>query len=174
MESADNSEDLVDWYDQWHRLIVRILRQRLASAADVQDLSQEVYMRLLRVPHLDLIEYPQAYLYRVVASVCSEWALRARQSKPHLEDEVDELPAGTDIERDVQGRYSSERLHKALKELPPVCRAVIVLQWRDEMTYAQIAEHLGITPRMVKRHIVTGYEHLRKRMGDHRRPERRG
>ena len=166
------TERLDDWYDQWHQLIVSIIRQRLNSPADVQDLSQEVYMRLLRVKHLDLIERPHAYLHRVVSNVFAEWTLRARQSKPHTQEGIDELPAQTSVERDVQSSYSSQRVHAALKELPPVCQAVVVLQWRDEMTYSQIAQYLDITPRMVKRHIVTGYEHLRKRMADHGRQEK--
>ena len=40
----------------------RFLRHRTRNAADVPDLAQEVFMRLLRAPHHEEIRSPEAYL----------------------------------------------------------------------------------------------------------------
>jgi DNA-directed RNA polymerase specialized sigma24 family protein len=41
---------------------------------------------------------------------------------------------------------------------------VIFLKLREDMTNDEIAAHLGITRRMVKRHLALGYAELRARM----------
>ncbi len=46
------------------------------SGADVNDVAQEVFLRLLRYDRAELIEYPQAYLFKMAANVANEWAIR--------------------------------------------------------------------------------------------------
>ena len=56
------------------------------------------------------------------------------------------------------------RLREALAGLGVMPRAVIFLKLREGMTNEEIASHLGITRRMVKRHLVSGYAELRARL----------
>jgi DNA-directed RNA polymerase specialized sigma24 family protein len=39
------------------------------SASDLDDVSQEVFPRLLRYDNAELIEHPQAYLFRMASNV---------------------------------------------------------------------------------------------------------
>jgi DNA-directed RNA polymerase specialized sigma24 family protein len=45
--------------------------------------------------------------------------------------------------------------------MTPMIRAVIYLKLRDGMTHEEIARHLGITTRMVRRLLTTAYMQLR-------------
>src|SRR5579859_4858681 len=55
----------------------RFLASRLRHAAsDVPDLIQEVYLRLLRVPHQESIRSPQAYMFMVAFHVLHQHKLR--------------------------------------------------------------------------------------------------
>ena len=47
----------------------RFLKFRLRNPSDVSDLAQEVFMRLLRVPHHEDIRSPEAYLFTVASHV---------------------------------------------------------------------------------------------------------
>lgn len=153
-----------DWYDRWHSLLVRLLSDRLTDRNEAQDIAQEVFLRLLRVDTLDLVKNPRAYLYRVAVNVAGEWRLRARQRKPHSSKELDELVSVEDLERTLERQQTGEAVRRALEELPLTLRQVLVLHCRDNMTYEQIAEELGITRRMVKRYVARGYAEMRERM----------
>lgn len=164
MDQTQKAELVGDWYDQWHSLLVRLLSNRIADRNEVQDLAQEVYLRLLRVDKLDLVENPRAYLYRVAVNVAGEWWLRARQRRAQTSEELDELVSVEDLERTLEEQQTGSAVRGALEDLPPVMRQVLVLHCRDDMTYEQIAERLGMTRRMVKRYVAKGYAEMRVRM----------
>ena len=53
------------------------------SGADVNEVAQEVFLRLLRYDKGELIDYPQAYLSKMAANVVNEWAIRASRRVGH-------------------------------------------------------------------------------------------
>ena len=63
MKKAEREKLVVDWREQWHPFVLQVLNRRLPIKADVADLAQEVYLRLLRVEKLDLVENPRAYFH---------------------------------------------------------------------------------------------------------------
>ena len=64
----------------------------------------------------------------------------------------------------VAEAQNQARFHAALDSLDVMVRAVIFLKLREGMTNEEIAHHLAVTPRMVRRHLVTGYAELRARL----------
>jgi RNA polymerase sigma-70 factor (ECF subfamily) len=149
---------------RWNSGLTRFLERRVATPVDAQDLAQEVYLRLLRSEQLDLIAEPQAYLYRVASNVAAEWRMRACHRKPHNADELDALVDLASPETLVDEELSAARLDRALRELTPTVRAVLYLKLRDGMTHEEIARHLAITPRMVRRFLTAGYSQLRQQL----------
>src|SRR5262249_42088689 len=76
------------------------LRRRVQSQADAQDLAQEVYLRMLRVPDQEAIRNPVLYLYTVANNLAKEQAVidRRRASNIDVEDveaheQLQRLPA---------------------------------------------------------------------------------
>jgi Sigma-70 region 2 len=59
----------------------RFLSVRLRNAADVPDLAQEVFLRLLRVNGYESIRSPEAYLFTIASHVIHQHAMR-RSSEP--------------------------------------------------------------------------------------------
>jgi hypothetical protein len=55
----------------------RYLSQRIGNRAEAEDLSQEIYLRLLRIERKDLIRSPEALLFRVASNAVYEWRLLA-------------------------------------------------------------------------------------------------
>jgi RNA polymerase sigma-70 factor (ECF subfamily) len=152
------------WAKRWNTGLTRFLERRVTARVDAQDLAQEVYLRLLRAEQLDMVVEPQAYLYRVASNVAAEWHVRARQSKPHSAEELETLVELTTPETLVDDALESARLDEALRALSPMVRAVLYLKLREAMTHDEIARHLSITTRMVRRYLTTGYAELRRRM----------
>src|ERR1044071_5441461 len=52
--------------------VVDFLRRRLARTTDAQDISQEVFLRMLRVEDLSSIRDPQGYLFTVANNLRRE------------------------------------------------------------------------------------------------------
>lgn len=155
---------VADWMRRWNCGLTRFLERRVPTRADAQDLAQEVYLRLLRAEQIDLVAEPHAYLYRVASNVAAEWRMRARQSRPHSANELDQLVELATPETLVDDALDQARLDAGLKGLAPMVRSVLYLKLRDGMTHEQIARHLGITSRMVRRFLTTGYAELRRRL----------
>lgn len=123
----------------------------------MQDLAQEVYLRLLRVDRPELIRDPSSYAYRVALNVAQEWRLRAAQALPHSSDPLETLEGGADPE-DSAGQSERQRaVRDAVEALPASVRNAMLLHLHRDMTYEQVAEHMGVSRRAVKRYILKGY-----------------
>ena len=162
-ENVDKTDQATaaQWFERWHALIRHALSGRLQRKEDVDDMSQEVYLRLLRVRDLDLVRSPRSYLYRIAVNVAEEWRLRAPQAMEHSSEPLGALQAAEEPARETELAERDAAVHEALSKLPLANRTALVLQLRDGLTYDQIAEHMGVTRRAVKRYVANGYTELR-------------
>lgn len=143
---------------------------RRGASEDADDLVQETYLRLLRV-HLrqeGSIENPEAYLFTVALNLAREQAAKRRTAPAPLaefEEVLSRLDGGDDtLEGFAQRAQNRRNLHAALQALPARTRAVLVMQYRDGLSYQQIAERMGISTHMVKKHVVQGLAACRARL----------
>ncbi len=154
-----------DIADRRYGDLIRFLRYRLLDPADAADLAQEAFMRLLRRNRDELIERPEAYLFRIAANLAYEQ--RLKRSTASLED--DEATGklsdrSTSPESRVIARERLVRLERALSALPPLQRAAFILQRRDGLTYAEVAVRLDTTPHMVKKHLAAAMQRCRREL----------
>lgn len=146
--------------------------RRVAHRWDAQDLVQEVYLRLLRIEPDDAanIRSPEAYLFTVAANLVKEHAV-LRQQQPLGSDQfdqvVEQLVAPTNLEADTDSERRQERLSGLIDRLSPKCKAVLIMHYRDDMSYREIAERMSISTNMVKKYIVKGLAACRQRMADY-------
>jgi RNA polymerase sigma-70 factor (ECF subfamily) len=136
----------------------RFLAARLRNAADIADLAQEVYLRLLRVERHDQIRNPEAYLLTIAGHVLQQHAL-ASSAGPETMDITDAfVDASIAEETDPAAALHLEQrlaaLDRALARLSPKARAAFVLQRRDGCTVDEIAARLGISRSMVKKYLA--------------------
>ena len=55
-EKRDSHKYALEWFEEFQTLIQHALSSRINRAADIDDLAQEVYLGLLRVPKPELVE----------------------------------------------------------------------------------------------------------------------
>ncbi|MFL0170668.1 RNA polymerase sigma-70 factor [Tenacibaculum maritimum] len=125
----------------------------LKDEEESKDVVQEVFIKVWE-KRKDLIEDPQAIFYLVTA-VKNNCISKLRKKMQHLS--VDDVMVRNTLKEDVSKEsYSEEELdvyqfvNKALEELPPKCLIVFKLSRFDLLTYAQIAERLGISIKTVE------------------------
>jgi RNA polymerase sigma-70 factor (ECF subfamily) len=163
-------ERLVEWFREWRGSLRRfLLLRRGVAAADIDDIAQEVFLRLLRYDRTELIERPQAYLYRIAANVSAEWAARSSRRQPHCSEWLDELVDPADPQADMEHVTADRTLHEALATLPGRAREILRLVHQESLSYDQIAERMQITRRIVKRDVVRAYAALRQSMNHQER-----
>ena len=133
------------------------------QAADLDDVAQEVFLRLLRYSNDAVVEHPQSYLFRIATNVVNEWRERARNSMPHDDTWLADLQIEPDDEPEssVEQSLVDGQVRNAVDKLPPRQREVLLLHIRDDLTYKQIAAKLKLTPRVVRRDIARAYAQLR-------------
>jgi RNA polymerase sigma-70 factor (ECF subfamily) len=142
--------------------------RRVRRQPEAADLAQEVYLRLLRVPDIDSIRNPEAYLFTVASNLAKEHAVRERHlngaldiEEPAVQEQLAELPGfGSLLDTDARVK----RLREVLKELPPKCQAAVAMQYWQGLSYAEIGQQLDISPHMVKKYLSRALAHCRRRM----------
>jgi len=132
--------------------------------AEVDDLTQEVFLRLLRYGGDVLVENPQAYLSRVATNVVREWRQRCRVRMPHEDSWLDELQmdAAMEPENAIARAGVNRRVRAAVDQLPARQREILLLHVDEGLTYKQIAQRQNLTYRIVLRDLTRAYGTLRR------------
>ena len=151
---------------RFNRQLHAFLRRRVRDAAEVDDLAQEVYLRLLRIADVDAVRNPLSYVYGVAAHVASEFNMRDRRARVVFDSTA--ADAGLDLEdgqRDgpeaEEGAQMEWEVNAALRQLSPKHLAVLLLERREGLPHAQIAEQLGLSIHTVKKYSVQALAQVR-------------
>lgn len=167
-QEGSRNDRLTTWFQAWRAPMRRWVSSRSSMrTADLDDLAQEVFLRLLRYSDDVLVENPQSYLFRIAANVANEWRERARYNLPHDDTWLEDLQVepGDEPESSVERTLVNEQVRMAVGRLPQRQREVLLLHVNDGLTCKQIAERLELTPRMVRRDIARAYGRLRCELG---------
>jgi RNA polymerase sigma-70 factor (ECF subfamily) len=130
----------------------------------LDDVAQEVFLRLMRYERAELVENPQAYLYKMASNVAAEWAIRGRNSRPHESKWLEGLSAGVSSQTGADQLDLQSEVERALQTLDPRQREVLKLYFFEGLSRTQIAQKIGLTERTVKRTIIKSYEVLRNEL----------
>jgi RNA polymerase sigma-70 factor (ECF subfamily) len=147
----------------------RFFERRILEHADVDDLVQEVFLRLARRGDLGDIANLEGYVFQTAANILRD-RLRHRfshQANDHesiSEDQPEE--AVFSPERVLLGREAVDRLSAALRELPERTQAVFVLCRVEGISNAETARRLGISLSTVDKHMAKAMDYLMDRMKD--------
>lgn len=153
---------------QGHQLR-RFLRSRVRNAADIPDIIQEVFLRMLRVPNHETIRTPEAYIFTIAHHVAQQHSLRATHtSSAELGEVLSELRTVTEADPalEVMAQQCVELLDRALLQLSPKAQATFLLHRRDGKSVDEISRELGISRPMAKKYLVKALVHFRKQLQD--------
>src|SRR5258708_1271315 len=139
--------------------------RRVRHTADVDDLTQQVFERMLKRAELSSIANVQGYLFQVAANLLAERSRLGARRRTFLEEGIpSDAPEPTEEltpERILLGKEACERVLMALRELPARVRAVFVLARFEEMKAQEIANRLGVSSSPVEKDMRRAVERLR-------------
>jgi len=151
---------------QAHRGIVyKVARSYTRSAADRDDLAQEICMQLWRAfPRYDAGRTFSTWMYRVALNVAISEARRAYRAEPGRFEPLDEVHLETVAAAEADGEEGRiEAMYAVIGGLEPLDRALILL-YLDDKSYAEMAEVLGISETNVATKINRIKQRLRRHM----------
>ncbi len=152
-------------------LVFRTLYRLSGSREHLEDLAQEVFLRLYKaLPNFRGEALVSTYVYRITVNVAqNEWKRRKRADRPLIsiseetsmwEDRL-EHP-----ERNAEQRLEESefrlRVEEKLQELSAVERTVLVLYYQEERSYEQIAAALNMPLGTIRTHLHRGRKKLRE------------
>ena len=165
MSKYTSKEVLSNWFRQWRSPLREFLIAKgAARSADLDDIGQEVFLRLMRYERVELVEQPKAYLFKMAANVAAEWSIRARHSRPHDSKWLADLLTEDQPEDDHFRRAAQDEIQRALDTLVARQREALKLQFIEGLRHEQIAERLGVSKRSVKRILMLSYQKLREEL----------
>jgi RNA polymerase sigma-70 factor (ECF subfamily) len=147
--------------------LMRYFAKRIRETYDVDDLVQEVFMRLVRQAEIESVQQIDSYVFQTAANVIRDRARRQAARHHGRHDELSDAELPTDDlspERVLLGSEQLERAIAALEELSESTRQVFVLRRYEGMRHEQIAAQLGISVSGVRFHMEKAKAHLARRL----------
>lgn len=143
--------------------LTRYLTERRHKTRDVEDLRNEIYIRVLESAQSARPASPRAFLFTTARNLLVD-RLRHERVVPidRLEDLeltqvlVDEISA----ERQASGRQQLQRLARLFDRLPRRCREVLWMRKIEGLPQKVVATRLGLSDATVEKHLYRALKTL--------------
>ncbi|HEY1111557.1 MAG TPA: RNA polymerase sigma factor [Opitutaceae bacterium] len=150
---------------QPHEGTLRGYLRGIVAWADVDDLVQETYARLLRTREVREVRSPRAFLFTTARNAALDLFRRRATAKSDSLTEIDwsrvsdTAPATPEV---VSRQQEVELLRQAIAALPERCRAVLQLRRFEHLSHREIAQRLGIAEHTVEVHLANALRRCEK------------
>jgi RNA polymerase sigma-70 factor (ECF subfamily) len=149
------------------KMVFNLARYMLGDAHAAEDLAQEAFLHAYRaLPGYRAQGKFPAWLRTIVTRLCLNHRRDTRREIPwaDLTGHAAEVTDGP--ERRVAEWERCAAVRRAIAALPPDYRDVIVLRYLEELTYEEIARHLGVPVSTIETRLHRAKKQLRQRLLD--------
>ncbi|MCP3982457.1 MAG: RNA polymerase sigma factor [bacterium] len=154
--------------------VLRVLRLMGVTAADREDVAQEVFLRVFR--HLSRFRRGHAFggwIYRITVNAAHDHRKKAgarRRSEAAWDSDLDEAPdEGPDPAEAASRAERARRLEQAVEQLSEREREAFVLCELEGLETRQVAQALGVTSITVRRHLSRARRRLQRILAEEKK-----
>jgi RNA polymerase sigma-70 factor (sigma-E family) len=161
-ERMDADTALTALYTSHYRQLVRLAALLLDDLSTSEEVVQDAYVRMhgawrrIRDPDAAV-----GYLRTTVVNLARSRMRRRLVAQRHLPKPMPHAPSA---EHGALEQLERDQVVRALRSLPARQRECLVLRYYADLSEAQIAETMGISPGAVKSHASRGIATLRARL----------
>jgi RNA polymerase sigma-70 factor (ECF subfamily) len=160
--------ELEQWFDGLMKAhgpaLARLAGSYTRTTSEREDLVQEIALAIwTALPRFRGDSSERTFLFRIAHNRAMSHIARRRLPVVETADDVEVRDTTPDPERALSIEQRAERLAAAVRELPIAYRQVVTLTL-EGMTYADIADVLGITETNVGARLTRARDLLRTRM----------
>jgi len=163
MQEEAYEEAVMMHKDRIHAYATLMLR----DPAEAQDVAQEALFRLWQFRERVRVEGVRLWLMRTVRNLCID-RIRKRRVRAEVDEGDDVVAIEADVspgpERLTASGQLGEMIERALGELSPHDRSVVILREVQGLTYDEIAEILDLPLGTLKARLHRARERLRKQL----------
>ena len=173
------TEDAAQIVARFHSPLMSFFLRRAHNREDAEDLTQEVFVRILRRDEAVPVQNPEVYIFRIAANLLRD---RARKATTHRAadhaslDAADSELAEVDTndpaliedrgpERVLLSQEALIEAVRALGQLGDRTRDIFLLFRLENMRHREIAALYGITVSTVEKHIAKAVAFLSRKFG---------
>ena len=157
---------LADLDRRFRRPLIAYFGRRVGSTAEAEDLTQDVFERILKTMKLQRIENAEALVFSIAVNLLRDRARRVRRhgaEEPLAADVAglaDAITVDISPERVVLGEKTLAEVLAVLESLSPRTRAMFCLYRLENLKIREIAELYGISASAVEKQVAKALLHL--------------
>jgi RNA polymerase sigma-70 factor (ECF subfamily) len=135
----------------------RYFYRHVRDHAEAEDLTQELFFRVVRKADLDNVANPEGFLFRAAANLLRDRGRRNRTSTAFIAEITAAAAENVEVlspERVLNSKQSLQIVLKALNSFDGRSRDIFILHRMEGMKYSEIAAYLGISVSSVEKHMI--------------------
>ena len=162
-KASDEEQRFHTLFVEMYPKLVRYAAALMTDADEARDIVGDVFERAWQ-RHATLDdENGHAWLYAAVRNACLNRLKHLQVEREHLEAVIEATRADM-ADNYRQHEVLLRRAEEIAHSLPEPTRSILRMCYWDKQTYRQVAEHFGISPDTVKKHISKALRTLRDTM----------
>ena len=142
----------------------------MISSNEIDDVSQETFLRAYRAEQRKPIEEPKAFLFRIAKNmILSEFTKKSRKMLDYVHEfeEIHMQWASENLEDNIMVQQKLGVYCDAIATLPPKCRQVVLMKKVYGMSCKEIARRLGVSVSAVENQLLKGGKRCEAFMAKH-------
>lgn len=169
VQSGDNSP-ASELYDRYSARIYNYALRFLRDSAAAEDVTHEVFMKMMTRAHqFNLEANLGTWLLTITANTCRDhWRKSENKVPKGTEEELVAIPVPEHETPHhlAEAKSTEARVKRALLQLPPDMREVIIFAKFRGMSYAEIARIVECSEMAVKTRVFRAMEMLKRKLVD--------
>jgi RNA polymerase sigma factor (sigma-70 family) len=164
-EATSRANEVARLFRDHNRTLILYLVARLKDTQLAREIAQEAYVRLLQLEIPGTVSFLRAYLFKVAGNLAID-RLRQQQARgriDQLDDFDDDLLREPSAEHTLIARDELVQLGQFVAELPAKYQQAFRLHRLEDHSFRDIARHMDIKERMVRRYVTNTLLYLRLR-----------
>lgn len=161
---------------RYQRYVFNLIYQHLGSTDDLEDIAQEVFIRIFKfIKHFRREASLESWIYKIVLNYCRTYAKRRKSwlrlfyentFKGHDDNDfeiIDSIPdPNANPANNIEQIETTSNIKSAIDNLPDIYREILIMRELNQLSYEEIAKILNISIGTVKSRISRARDLVRE------------
>lgn len=159
MPESRRNAHITALFRKYGREVRAYFGQRMRCQEDIEDLTQDTFLKAQQITDWNTVNHPRAYLLQMARNLFLDRLRKEQRNIVSFGDDVlPKTPQSSDRSPEQEAIHQDEYAHlcHAIERLTPKVRKAVVLHKFFHLSHMEVAAAMGISPRTVEKHIAKG------------------
>ncbi len=163
MSKIDTKEEFKQVFDQYYLPLCHYLKSYTNENALIEDLVQDVFVKLWSNRYEVEITYLKSYLFTSVKNTFLTYKRKEKHKNLYIKDQkLNQDDHMVDNAENQENLLLKQKIYNSLRHLPPKTRKIFVKNKLNGLTYIEIAESMEISVKTVEAHMTKAFKLIRE------------